>query len=78
MIKWICKKLGLILVHPTGRYEFEKIDKVLIIHIPIGRMPNHQAEEYVKKTYEHMQPNIDRIKSDFGVNTILYVPKIGD
>ena len=78
MIKWICKKLGLRLVHPTGRYEFEKIDNVLVIHIPVGRMPHRHAEEYVKKTHEMFEPNIDRLKSDFGVNSIIYVPKTGD
>ena len=54
-----------------GRYEFELIGSVLIIHVPVGRMPPAKAEEHVKR----MAEIFIGLKSELGVEKLILLAK---
>lgn len=65
---WIGKKLQL---SNPNTYDFQVIKDVLVVHIPVGRVPPAKQAEIL---HNHMEQMIT-LKEDFGVKRIYAVAK---
>jgi len=68
IFSWIGMNLG---VANPSTFQYQVIKDVLIVHVPIGRLPPHRAEELLKK---HME-QFSSLKEDFGVKKVYCVGK---
>ena len=68
IFSWIGKKLHL---STPNTYEFQVIKDVLVVHIPVGRVPPSKQAEILQY---HME-KLTTLKEDFGVKKIYVVAK---
>lgn len=54
-----------------NEYTFTIIGSVMIVNIPVGRMPPTKAEQHMHR----MAAAINPLKESFGVSNILYLPR---
>ena len=69
----LAKKLSKYL-NTEDDFDFIIINKALIVSVPVGHMPPQRIDEYLSLLSNKLNKD-DKMKRDFGVNGIYWVPK---